>query len=107
MNRAQLSNYSASLGALLSTVSSLESRVAYLDLTPLFADFDYYGDPTGYGFDEYAAYYSCLTGAYGETNVTTLCQEQEKAVFWDEYHPTAHVHRLIAGEALKVVKEMF
>ncbi|KAI9664489.1 MAG: hypothetical protein M1821_005935 [Bathelium mastoideum] len=107
LNRAQLSHYSASLGALLSTISSLESHIAYVDLTPLFADFDYYGDPTNYGFNEYAAYYSCLTGAYGETPQRTLCKEEDKAVFWDEYHPTAHVHRLIAEEALAAINKVF
>lgn len=73
----------------------------------MFADFDYYGDPGRYGFDEFAAYGSCLTGAYDETPTRTLCRDPGRKVFWDEYHPTEHVHRLIAGEALKAINATF
>ncbi|KAF2235232.1 carbohydrate esterase family 16 protein [Viridothelium virens] len=107
LNQQQLSNFSASLGTALSTISALESRVAYVDLTPLFAEFDYYGEPAKYGLDEYAAYESCLTGAYGETPTRTLCDDPEKQVFWDEYHPSARVHEVVAGEALKTINAKF
>ncbi|KAL9097308.1 MAG: hypothetical protein Q9165_000735 [Trypethelium subeluteriae] len=107
LNQQQLSNFSASLGTALSTISALETRLAYVDLTPLFAEFDYYGEPAKYGLDKYAAYESCLTGVYGETPTRTLCNDPEKQVFWDEYHPTTKVHALIAGEALKAINATF
>ncbi|KAI9708045.1 MAG: hypothetical protein M1820_004249 [Bogoriella megaspora] len=106
LNKAQLANYSRDLGNALSSITSLDPGIAYVDLVPLFADFDCYGNPTSYGFNEYAAYYSCLTGAYMESP-RSLCNDSGKAVFWDEYHPTAHTHRLIAAEALKAIAETF
>jgi phospholipase/lecithinase/hemolysin len=106
LNKAQLANYSRDLGNALASITSLDPGIAYTDLQPLFADFDYYGNPAGYGFNQYAAYYSCLTGAYQEAP-RTLCNDSDAAVFWDEYHPTAHTHRLIAKEALKAIGETF
>lgn len=106
-NKHQLAVYGNELGTALAELAQVNKDIAYADLTPLFADFDYYGNPTSYGFDQCAAYSSCLTGAYGETPTTTLCSNAQSAVFWDEYHPTAAVHRLIAKVALSALVRKF
>ena len=60
-------------------------HVVFVDLLPLFADFDYYASPATYGLAPLGDYGSCLTGAYGETQNTTLCPDPDQMVYWDEY----------------------
>ncbi len=62
-----------------------EAYLKYVDLIPLFADFEYYEMPTAYGFAPLGAYGSCLTGAYRETVNVTVCDDPDEMVFWDEY----------------------
>ena len=81
-----LNTYSKELDTLYrqSFNQSLES-VTYVDVTPLFDEWDYYDAPTKFGFAPFGAYGSCLTGAYGETPNVTLCDDPDQVVFWDEY----------------------
>ncbi|EJF59503.1 GDSL lipase/esterase [Dichomitus squalens] len=92
-----LHKYSTELDALYreSIPKNLES-VRYVDVLPLFAEWDYYGAPEKFGFTPLGTYGSCLTGVYSETPGITLCEDADEVVFWDEYHPTTHAHSWIA-----------
>ena len=81
-----LRTYSTDLAALFrdAVPQDLEG-VTFVDVMPLFAEWEYYGAPAAFGFAPLGAYGSCLTGAYGETSGVTVCGEPERMVFWDEY----------------------
>lgn len=70
--------------------------VTYVDLLPLYRHFYFYGEPASYGFDAFGAYGSCVVGTYMEAPNITQCSDPDKRVFWDEYHPTARTHRIMA-----------
>lgn len=87
----------------VSGVNAVDLRV--VDLVPVFEGFGYYeGGWKREGFDEFGMYGSCLTGAYVEVPKRTLCPRPDKRVFWDEYHPTAHSHRIIASTVLNALE---
>ncbi|KAL9058716.1 MAG: hypothetical protein Q9162_001584 [Coniocarpon cinnabarinum] len=76
---------------------SAHVRADYVNLMPLFETFNYWeGGWREAGFDKFGLYGSCLVGAYVEQPQRTLCNNPEQHVFWDEYHPTAVSHRIIA-----------
>lgn len=79
--------YSADLAQLFSDAVAAQGLegVTFVDVMPLFAEWEYYGAPAAFGFAPLGAYGSCLTGAYGETANVTLCADADKMVFWDEY----------------------
>ena len=81
-----LHTYSTDLAALFrdAVPQGLEG-VTFVDVMPLFAEWEYYAAPAAFGFAPLGTYGSCLTGAYGETNEVTMCGEPERMVFWDEY----------------------
>lgn len=115
----QLHNFSVELGTQLGSLrnSIADSGTAptapttstpvtayYADLVPLFESFGYYqGGWRDVGLDQLGLYGSCLTGAYVEVPQRTLCDDPDKHVFWDEYHPTRVAHQIIADEVQKVL----
>ena len=80
-----LKKFSYELSALSQHAQLQHKSLKHVDLIPLFASFEYYGTPMAYGFAPLGAYGSCLTGAYGETETVTVCDEPDEMVFWDEY----------------------
>lgn len=75
-----------------------------VDLVPLFGTFGFYkGGWKTAGFDTYGLYGSCLVGAYVEVPQRTLCDDPDRHVWWDEYHPTRHAHQIIAQAAMKAL----
>ncbi|PIL23397.1 hypothetical protein GSI_14708 [Ganoderma sinense ZZ0214-1] len=78
--------YSTDLAALFGGAFPTGTAGAtFVDLMPLFAEWEYYGAPGAFEFAPLGAYGSCLTGAYGETANVTLCADADDMVFWDEY----------------------
>ena len=79
--------YSTDLAQLFSDAVAAQGLegVTFVDVMPLFAEWEYYGAPAAFGFAPLGAYGSCLTGAYGEMANVTLCADADKMVFWDEY----------------------
>ena len=90
------------------STSSTEAKsadVTVVDLEPVFEAFGYYeGGWQDEGFDRFGLYGSCLVGAYTEAP-ESLCSNPEQHVFWDEYHPTAKAHGVIAKSVLKALDE--
>ena len=73
----------------------------FVDLLALFKTFAYYaGGWKQEGLDQFALYGSCLVGAYMEAP-RSLCSNPDQRVFWDEYHPTKHLHEIIARTVQK------
>ncbi|KAI0703659.1 hypothetical protein C8T65DRAFT_578674 [Cerioporus squamosus] len=101
--KRELRTFSYELAGLCRHAQLRDKDLKHVDLIPLFADFDYYGTPTAYGFAPLGAYGSCLTGAYGETANVTVCDDADEMVFWDEYHPTTHAHSWIAHIVLETL----
>ena len=87
--KRELTTYTNELAALyddaLRQGARTGDRFHYVDLRALFRDFEYYGSPAEYGFAPLGAYGSCLTGAYGETEEVTVCEDADAMVYWDEY----------------------
>lgn len=103
-NKAQNAAFSRDLGAALFTLAQSTAGAYYYDLaTQLWPHFYFYGEPGDYGFDRYGAYGSCATGVYKETGNLSICNDPEKRVFWDEYHPTARAHEWFARSVLDVL----
>ncbi|RDX40351.1 hypothetical protein OH76DRAFT_1450781 [Lentinus brumalis] len=94
--KLKLRAFSYDLAGLLRHAQLRDKDLMYVDLIPLFANFEYYEMPTAYGLAPLGAYGSCLTGAYMETESVTVCGNPDEMVFWDEYHPTTHAHSWIA-----------
>ncbi|KAK0563246.1 hypothetical protein OC844_002304 [Tilletia horrida] len=47
---------------------------------------------------------ACLVGVYpGEAPTRALCEDPQRHVFWDVYHPSAVTHRFIAHSAIKAI----
>lgn len=46
----------------------------------------------------------CLTGAYNVSESRTLCKDPDTHFFFDDFHPTAYVHRLLGLKAYERVK---
>ncbi|GME66261.1 hypothetical protein L226DRAFT_507500 [Neofusicoccum parvum] len=91
-DKTSLSAYSVSLASLLRSTTDpsapCSQATTFVDLAPLFADFDYYAEPAAYGFEALGAYGSCLVGAYGEVGdgVVKVCAEGFGVRVWmDEY----------------------
>ncbi|OLN91663.1 Thermolabile hemolysin 1 [Colletotrichum chlorophyti] len=97
LSKKQLHAYSNSLGDLLRDSGA---KAVNVDLRPLFDDFDYYASPLTYGFDPLGKYGSCLSGRYGQTDNVTVCENPDRRVYWDEYHPTTHAHSWVAKKVL-------
>lgn len=104
LSKQQLRAYTHLLGDLLDTPRTSTVNV---DLRSLFDDFDYYATPQSYGFKPLGMYGSCLVGAYGEASNITSCEDADKHVYWDEYHPTTHTHSWIARRVLDVLSGPF
>nr|WPL92274.1 GDSL-like lipase/acylhydrolase U56931 [Ganoderma boninense] len=101
-----LHTYSTDLAALFRGAFPAGTPGAtFVDVMPLFAEWEYYGAPAAFGFAPLGAYGSCLTGAYGETSSVTLCADADEVVFWDEYHPTTHAHSWIAKLVLAELQQ--
>ncbi|KAF5346597.1 hypothetical protein D9758_013468 [Tetrapyrgos nigripes] len=81
------------------------NNMRFVDIMPLFEEFDYYGEPEQYGMDPFGAYGSCLVGVYQETGSdnVTVCESPDRMAFWDEYHPTTHAHSWVARRVLDVL----
>ncbi|KAI0760340.1 SGNH hydrolase-type esterase domain-containing protein [Fomes fomentarius] len=96
--KRELTTFTNELAALYEHAQAVRAgeRFAYVDLRALFEDFEYYGSPAEYGFAPLGKYGSCLTGVYGETEEVTVCDDADKMVYWDEYHPSTHAHSWIA-----------
>lgn len=62
-------------------------------------------DPKAFGFDPSKIDQSCLRGVYMEVpGGVTVCSEPRKYVYWDEYHPTKAMHRIVAKTALEALQ---
>ncbi|KAF5346606.1 hypothetical protein D9758_013469 [Tetrapyrgos nigripes] len=90
MSKRDLATFSRELKGsyedlMLDGIRGSGKNVRFVDLIPLFEDFDYYGEPKQYGIDPLGAYSSCLVGVYQETNNITVCENANGMVFWDEY----------------------
>lgn len=59
------------------------------------------GDPAKYGFTNVTQ--PCLTGAVNYAG-GTVCSTPDSYLFWDELHPTAVGHELVAGAALAALQ---
>jgi len=63
------------------------------------------GDPAGFGFTNVTQ--PCVTGASPDYTGGTACAstlaEQDKYLFWDNLHPTAAGHAIVAAAALDLV----
>ncbi|CAF3528820.1 hypothetical protein SNK03_010028 [Fusarium graminearum] len=92
--------YSSALTQGLKNIAAAYSayaQTAVIDVGNLFKDITL--DPESYGFDE--KYLNpptaCLTGVYTSEGVPRhLCNDPQKHVFFDSYHPGKEVHALIA-----------
>ncbi|KAF8589182.1 carbohydrate esterase family 16 protein [Ramaria rubella] len=73
-------------------------QVGYVDAYALFRDMML--TPMDYGFNPKTIEKSCLVGAYSEAP-RKVCDDPDKYLFWDEYHPTRVAHRYIAALAWK------
>ncbi|KAH8776297.1 GDSL-like Lipase/Acylhydrolase [Diaporthe sp. PMI_573] len=102
--KQRLRTYTHLLGDLLDTS---KTSAVNIDLRSLFDDLDYYAAPQAYGFKPLGLYGSCLTGVYGEVPNITSCEDADKHVYWDEYHPTTHAHSWIARRVLDVLSGPF
>jgi len=97
----QLHEYSEELRT---SLHALGDNVAYVDMYQLFNDI--FSDPARYGYDKAKITKSCLTGVYGEAP-RSLCNDPDKYIWWDEYHPTTKSHKLMAGAAENVIHSHF
>ncbi|KAH9941771.1 uncharacterized protein BXZ73DRAFT_88198 [Epithele typhae] len=91
------------LAAAVGAQPSGAGAFTFVDMEPLFEQFQPDGAPEVYGFTEDGAKGSCLTGAYGETPTVTLCDNAPERVWWDEYHPTTHSHSWVAALVLNAL----
>ncbi|KAF8524476.1 GDSL lipase/esterase [Gautieria morchelliformis] len=73
-------------------------QVGFVDVYSLFLKMML--TPIDYGMDPGTIAKSCLVGAYSEAP-SALCNDPDKYIFWDEYHPTRVVHRYIGALAWK------
>lgn len=71
--------------------------VGFIDVQALFADIT--NDPAAYGIDEKYVNppTACLQGAYPSEGVPrTLCDDPERHLYFDVYHPVKEVHARIS-----------
>jgi phospholipase/lecithinase/hemolysin len=91
-------------GTLQTLLNASEAKDTGLDLDRL----DLYGlletvtaNPAAYGFDNVTD--ACKSGPSGLPG--TVCASPDSHLFWDDFHPSAAGHRLIAAAALSEVPE--
>ncbi|KAI5478572.1 hypothetical protein MNV49_004831 [Pseudohyphozyma bogoriensis] len=81
-----------------------DSSIVVSDLYGLFKGI--FATPEKYGFNASTIDESCLRGVYMEVEGgVAVCSNPRTYVWWDEYHPTKVVHKLIAKVLLKSIKE--
>ncbi|KIM90034.1 carbohydrate esterase family 16 protein [Piloderma croceum F 1598] len=95
----QLHTYSTELRALLQALTG--TNVAFADFYQLIEGV--LANPDRYGYDKTKVTKSCLTGVYHEAP-KSLCDDPDRYIFWDEYHPTRKTHQLLAVTAEKDIQ---
>ncbi|RDA85717.1 hypothetical protein CP532_0716 [Ophiocordyceps camponoti-leonardi (nom. inval.)] len=82
------------------TSTSPGVTVKVVNLQPLFSHIE--TDSKALGYDQNTIRQPCLVGAYGEAS-RSVCNDPDRRVFFDSYHPTAKTHSLIANEVVKAL----
>lgn len=73
---------------------SSKARVQVIDVYGKFNEI--IADPSSYGLDPDEIRTACLVGAYGE-GPRSLCDDPDKHLWFDAYHPTRVGHKIVAG----------
>lgn len=94
-----IEKYNADLGAALTAfdISRPDVTIYQVDVFSIFNDV--IGDPTAFGFDNVTE--ACLLVFDCATGTT---EEQNKFLFFDDIHPTASAHTLLAEHALAAIE---
>ncbi|RDA94068.1 hypothetical protein CP533_5296 [Ophiocordyceps camponoti-saundersi (nom. inval.)] len=104
--RTKLSTYTKQLDVDLERVaqnissSSPGITIKVVNLQPLFDRIE--SGKNAFGFDQKGVTEPCLVGAYGEAS-HSVCSDPDRRVFFDDYHPSAKTHALIADEVAKAL----
>ncbi|XP_010279185.1 PREDICTED: GDSL esterase/lipase At5g45950-like [Nelumbo nucifera] len=104
-NKASFSFNSKVRNLLTDIGTSLGVKTAYVDTYAIFERT--MSNPTRYGFTE-TSKGCCGSGTIevGETcRGMSTCKDPSKYIFWDSVHPTEHMYRIIANEALRTVSQ--
>ncbi|KAG8933050.1 hypothetical protein FRC01_011270 [Tulasnella sp. 417] len=107
--QAALSAYSKELADSISSIAKNPpkgARIAYIDFYTLFSQI--LANPERYGFSPELVGKNCISGVEpGEGVPRTVCSDPDKRAFWDIYHPSAKLHKIIAAECVKVLAKVF
>ena len=77
--------------------------IQVVDLYPIFQDI--LKRPKAYGFDPAVVQVACAQGVYPSEGLPlSICDNPDKHLFWDIYHPTRVGHRIVASAFQKVLK---
>ena len=98
---SQMSNlYNVDLNAGLQGLA--QSRGVSIDVMPLYSlTEEIVANPARFGISNVTD--PAWTGNFTDPNSGTLAADPNSHLFWDEYHPTAAVHQLIADDAASIV----
>ena len=78
-----------------------ETNISLLDANALLSDI--ITNPSSFGISDLDN--SCLTNFQPGFMFDGICSNPDEFLFWDNIHPTAAVHQLIAEEALEVLQQ--
>lgn len=91
-----LSNYTEELKAGIYEISKAYKSIADVRVIDVYHKFNQViADPSKYGLDANEIRTACLQGAYNEAP-RSLCDDPDKHLWFDAYHPTRIGHRLVA-----------
>jgi phospholipase/lecithinase/hemolysin len=101
-----LSQYTEDLKAGLSNISKAYKSKAKIVVVDIYRKFDkVIANPRKYGLDPDEIRTACLQGAYGEAP-RSLCDDPDKHLWFDAYHPTRVGHEIVAEVFQKALESL-
>lgn len=79
---------------------------AHIEIVDIYRTFNQIiADPPKYGLDPAEIHTACLIGAYGEAP-RSLCDDPDRHLWFDAYHPTRIGHRAVASVFKKILEKL-
>ena len=101
-----LSSYTEDLKAGLYKIKKLYKSKVRIEVIDVYGKFNQViANPSKYGLDPAEIKSACLKGAYDEAP-RSLCDDPDRHLWFDAYHPTRVGHRIVAGVFSSVLQKL-
>lgn len=101
-----LSSYTEDLKAGLYEIKKLYKSKARIEVIDIYGEFNHIiANPAKYGLDPAEIKTACLQGAYNEAP-RSLCDDPDRHLWFDAYHPTRIGHKIVAGVFKSVLEAL-